>query len=367
MMSTTCYSRLPVREPSELYGLGSALHQYHHYQQHYQHDRMVPMSRDGDPLLKPSAKPWSPRTRPESPASHNSFAHQAIPTPIIIPEITLQEPPKLDRPKPLYADMASKNPVYYQSCGLSVRLDVDDMSTAGGGQSSTLLGSEGSTELQRKSSGPDHLTPIEAIEAKYEHDEHDGYRRNYGGHRLEELTLSVYEDMKSFEGFARRIVALPQDAFYELQVIKYLVESKYRHYQRTLHHMIMRKIRTLVEYYMREFAHAYDHVFIGWFNHLQKYLTEDAYVKHPYMTHFNGLSFNQFIYRDLMGVIMKLRERIMTVDRHMISPIPTEFIMNSHYNTIRHMINEEQLNYVLQNLHKIYHAIQGLIDHKISY
>lgn len=331
--------------------LGSALYQYQQYQHHHQHQshgEATFYSSDGRAkrvdhlILKPTAKPWSPRNRPESPAA-----------PISIPEITLQEPPKLDRPKPLYADMASKNPIYHP---------LGTGTGAGEGGVAVKLDKEVHHDPAAHS-----LTPIEVIEAKYEHDEYDHHRRDYSGYRLEEVALSVYEDMKSFEGFARRIVSLPQDSFYELQIIQNIISCKYRHYQRTLHHIIMGKIRTLVEYYMREFAHAYDHVFIGWFQELQKFLTEDPYVKYPYMTHFHSLSFNQFIYRDLMEVIMRLRERIMTVDRHLISPIPTEFIMNSHYNTVRHMIHEEQLNYVLHNLHKIYHAVQRLIHHKISY
>lgn len=342
-------------------GLGSALYQYHHTE-------MIPMmSRDREPLLKSSAKPWSPRNRPESPRS-NHFES------IVIPEITLQKPPKLDRPKPLYAEIASSKPIYYQSGELLVRLDMDTkgaIQATGPGphQSWRHIASETATfsGSRREAIIRGLLIPIEAIESKYEHDEYDGYRRDYGGLHLEDVALLVYEDIKSFETFARRIIKLPQDSFYELQVVKNIITSKYRHYQRTLHHLIMGKIRTLVGYYMREFAHAYDPIFIRWFNHLQEYLTEDEFVKFPYLTHFHTISFNQFIYRDLMEVIMKLRERIMTVDRHLISPIPTEFIINSHYNTVRHMIHEEQLNYVLQNLHKIYHAIQGLINHKISY
>ena len=376
--------------------LGSALYQYQQYQHHHQHHlhseatfcssdgraKKVDafgaslLRKDDDSLLmsqqiaadlwsakrvdhiilKPSAKPWSPRNRPESPVCY--------PIPIIIPEITLQVPPKLDRPKPLYTEMASKKPIYHQlgEGGVAVKLDDDSLLP-----SAPLRGAKKVVTERAADPVAQLLTPIEVIEAEYEHDEYDHHRRDYSGHRLEEVALSVYEDMKSFEGFARRIVSLPQDSFYELQIIQNIISCKYRHYQRTLHHMIMGKIRTMVEYYMREFAHAYDHVFIGWFQELQKFLTEDPYVKYPYMTHFHSLSFNQFIYRDLMEVIMKLRERIMTVDRHLISPIPTEFIMNSHYNTVRHMIHEEQLNYVLHNLHKIYHAVQRLINHKISY
>jgi hypothetical protein len=311
--------------------------------------------------LHPTAKPWSPRNRPVTPtpseslyqpswllAEEQKVAGSRQP-PIEIPEIKLQEPPKIaPNPKPLYSEMATKGPYYQMGEGIRVKIDPE---IRPGPSSSPAM----------------RILSIDEIEARYEHDPYDGYRQDYGNHRLEEIALSVYEDMKCFETFARRIVALPQDSFYELQVIRYIIEGKYRFYQRALHHFVMGKVRNLVEYYIREFANAYNPVFIDWFNHLQGFMTEDKYVPFPYMTHFHDKSFNQFIYRELMGIIMRLRERILRVDQHLISPIPSEFIMNSHYNNVRYMWNEEQLNYIHDNLYKIYHAIGKLIDQKISY
>ena len=212
-----------------------------------------------------------------------------------------------------------------------------------------------------------HLISIEEIEQRYINDPYDGYHRNYAERRLEEIALCVFEDMKSFEIGARRIWALPKDSFFELQAFRYMIDAKYQQYQRTIHHIVMSKVRTLIEYYMREFANAYNHEFISWYNQLQAYLTESEQVKFPYMTHFHDRSFNQFLYRDLMELVLKLRERIMMSDRHMISPIPSEFILNSHYNNIRHMINEEQFQYILCNLCKMYRGYNLLMDRKISY
>ncbi len=301
--------------------------------------------------LQPAAKPWTPRSPRNRPLTPSESLYQA---PIEIPEIKLQEPPKVvPKPKPLYSEMATKSPYYQMSGGVRVKID-----------------SEERVIRTAPSSGPDpvrRIISIDEIEVRYEHDPYDGYRRDYGNHLLDEIALSVYEDMKSFEGFARRIVALPKDSLYELQAIRYSIDAKYRYYQRTIHHFVMGKVRNLVEYYMREFANAYNPVFIGWFNQLQGFMTEDKYVPFPYMTHFHENSFNQFIYRELMAIIMMLRERILRVDQHLISPIPSEFIMNSHYNSVRYMWNEEQLNYIHDNLYKIYHAIGKLIDYKISY
>ncbi len=319
--------------------------------------------------LHPTAKPWTPRN-PLSPRNQpvttllarsldraqssreSSPSESLYQAPIEIPEIKLQEPPKVaPKPKPLYSEMITKSPYYQMSDGVRVKIDPEE-------------------RVVRPAPSPSsekRILSIDEIEARYEHDPYDGYRRDYGNHLLDEIALSVYEDMKSFESFARRIVALPKDSFYELQAIRYSIDAKYRYYQRTLHHFVMGKVRNLVEYYMREFANAYNPVFIGWFNQLQGFMTEDKYVPFPYMTHFHENSFNQFIYRELMAIIMMLRERILRVDQHLISPIPSEFIMNSHYNSVRYMWNEEQLNYIHDNLYKIYHAIGKLIDYKISY
>lgn len=296
-----------------------------------------------------AAKPWSPRDRPISPREslYQRMVRREESLSIEVPEIKLEEPPKIvaSRQKPLYAEMVAKQP-------------DDSLQHSAPFQGAKMVASIPS---------PIRISSIEEIEARYEHDPYDGNRRDYGNHRLDEIALSVYEDMKNFETFARRIVALPRDSFYELQVIRYMVDTKYRYYQRILHRFVMGKVRNLVEYYMREFANAYNPVFIDWFNQLQGFMTEDAYVRFPYITHFHENSFNQFIYRELMGIIMKLRERIHRVDQHLISPIPSEFIMNSHYNNVKYMWNEEQLNYIHDNLYKIYNAVGKLIDHKISF
>ncbi len=284
--------------------------------------------------LKPYAKPWSPRNRLEEQVKEQE-QEQEIPSPF---QVTLQDPPKLPRPTP------------YLAAAMMAREKE-----------------KGKEMVPQRDLSRVRLIPIEEIEQRYTYDPFDGHRRNYAEYRLDEIALYVFEDMKSFEVGARRIWALPADSFYQIQAFRYMIDEKYQYYQRTIHHIVMCKVRTLIEYYMREFANAYNDEFIGWFNHLQAYLTESEQVKFPYMMHFHERSFNQFIYRDLMELVLKLRERIMRSDRHMISPIPSEFILNSHYNNIRHMINEEQFQYILCNLHKMYRGYNLLMDKKISY